>query len=191
MPQIYLQDITSKIPLLSLIIVFFFIFSMENKTYWFLLLPLGLCLIGIYFTQQQLWMYQNLIINMILLLNVMILGLSLFLDPDVETTSQVVLRGISIFLMSFVAVMIVLSSSTKNIYIEIFSILLIVISFICSFLWISINNQQLRSTFSLLITIIFVFFILQYMKNISIQKKRNSKKQQQVFSFGNMQIKPL
>lgn len=157
MPQIYLQDITSKIPLLSLIIVFFFIFSMENKTYWFLLLPLGLCLIGIYFTQQQLWMYQNLIINMILLLNVMILGLSLFLDPDVETTSQVVLRGISIFLMSFVAVMIVLSSSTKNIYIEIFSILLIVISFICSFLWISINNQQLRSTFSLLITIIFEF----------------------------------
>lgn len=181
--QSYLQDLTSKIPLLSLLIVSLFIFSMENKMYWLLLVPLLFCLVGIYFSQKQLQSYRNLIINMVLLMIMLIIGLSLFLDPQVEKIEQVVLRGVSILFMSFVAVLVVVSSSNKNIYMDILSTFMVVTSFILFFLWVSIENQQMRSIFSIILTIMFMFFLFQYMKSIS--KRSPIKKQQQVFVIGN------
>lgn len=204
MSEIYLQDIINKVPILSLIIVVLFVVSMENKKHWFLLLPLGLCLVGIYFAQRsKLETRRIFILDMILTLIIIILVVSLFLDPQVETTYQVIVRGIAIVLMSFVAVLVVMSSFTRNLYLQISSVMIIVCLFILSLLWVAIENQKLRSIFSTIITIMFFLFLLQYIASISItsrpksnqqvikQSLQRKNKQKQVFSFGSMTMKPL
>lgn len=187
--QFYLQDITSKIPFFSLLVVVFFILSMENKMYWLLLGPLLFCLVGIFLSQQQLQSYRNMIITIIMLLCVLILGLSLFLDPRVEKTEQMVLRGISIFFMLVVAVLVVVSSFQKNIYMEMLNMMLVLLSFILFLLWVSIQNEQLRTIGSIVLSVLFMFFLFQYMKSLT---SSSSKKQQQIFMLGSQwQLKPL
>lgn len=187
--QLYLQDITSKIPLLTLLVVVFFILSMENKMYWLLLVPLLFCLVGIFLSQQQLQTYRNMIITIVLLLCILILGLSLFLDPRVEKTEQVVLRGLSIFFMLFVAILVVVSSFQRNLYMEMLNMMLVLLSFILFLIWVSIQNEQLRTTGGIILTIFFMFFLFQYMKSLS---SSSSKKQQQIFMLGSQwQLKPL
>lgn len=188
--QFYLQDITSKIPLLSLVVVLFFVLSMENKMHWLLLVPLVICLGGIYIAQRPLQSYRNMILSMILFLCIMILGLALFLDPQVEKTDQIVLRGLSLVCMLFVSILVIVSSFHNNtIYMEMFSMMLVIIFSILFFLWVSIQNETMRTISSIVLTILYIFFLFQYMKNLSsFSSKRESP---QAFMLGSHLLKQL
>jgi membrane-associated HD superfamily phosphohydrolase len=165
---------------------------MENKMYWLLLVPLLFCLVSIFLSQEKLKSYRNMIITIVLLLGVLILGLSLFLDPRVEKTEQLVLRSLSLFFMLVVAVLVVVSSFQRNIYMEMLNMMLVLLSFILFLLWVSIQNDQLRTIGSIVLTVLFMFFLFQYMKSLSSSSFSSKKQQQQIFMIGSQwQLKPL
>jgi len=179
-PQISLQDISIHVPLVSLLISFLIIFSMENKWHWFLLVPLALCFIGIYLLynpntymrQTNIFLKEVVVKDIILSICFFTLCISIILDTDTKKYYQTFLRGTAIVLMSILAFFICFSSVVKNVYFEMLAVLLVVCSFILSFVWISMDEEGLRRGLYIASVCLFLFFLMYYISSATILQKK-------------------
>lgn len=171
--QIYLHNIQNKIPFLSFLIACLF-FASQTHVQLLLLLPLSLCFICIVVlafpslylpfvlflnNRVQILNIASMVLALIVIWSVVLLDLH---QTSNKTHIQETVQSISIFLMSFVMIMIVVSVSYQNIYIDIARVLLIICSFILSLVCIIINQEKARQPILLSVCSIYSLFVLNY-----------------------------
>lgn len=197
--QIYLQTIDRQVPSLSVLMVMLLIFGLEEK-YWWLLLSLVPCLLGlflfynpsVYLTMTDFHKKDILLKDVILSIVLVVLFVAVFLDPVQDKKHQIILTGVAIFLMCVISTMICLSSTSKNLPMNILAVMSLVCFYILFFLWISINKKPLRKVLSLSTPFLFAFFVIYYMFGIThhiLTKKKQMPSQK--FLFGPFEFRQL
>lgn len=195
MPEVRLRDMSIHIPLITIVIGSLLIFSMGEQIFWMLFLPLGICFFSLYLLYYPSYflplvdyrMKEIVIKDIILTISIIVMILCLRLDPDAEKTYQIVLRGLAIFLMSCLSLMICFLSVIHNVPMEIFAVVLLVFSFIVSFIWISMENPVMRRSLSIVSLCLFIFFLLYHMASLTMVEKKKKQIQHQ-FGFD---VRPL
>lgn len=197
-PQIALQDISIHVPLISVLIAFLIVLSMENKWHLFLLVPLVVCIFGlyllynptIYMRQTDMFLKEIVVKDIILSICFFTICISLILDSDNKKHYQTFLRGTAIMSMSILAFFICFSSIIKNVYFEMLAVLLVVSSFILSFVWVSMDEEGLRKGIYIASVCLFFFFLIYYISSASIlqKKKQNLQDEFPVMAFDLKQL---
>lgn len=196
--QIYLQTIDRQVPSLSVLMVMLLVFGLEEK-YWWLLLALVPCLISlfllynpsIYMTMTDYQKKDVFLKDVTLSIVMVMVFIAVFLDPTIDKKHQIILTGVAIFLMCVVSTMICLSSTSKNLPMNILAVMVLVCFFILFFLWISINKKPLRKVLYKSTPFLFMFFVVYYMfgaTNVLLKKKQMPS---QKYIFGPFELRQL
>ena len=185
----YLQDISIHVPFFFVLIACLMIISMPNKWHYLLLVPLGFCLLGVYrlyrpfngyYNQTSKMYIEDIVLTVVLATMVVSAGL----NANTKDMFQVILRGIVIVLMAFLAFLICFSSPIRSVYMRLLGFLFVFVMFIFSLTFIINDEPALRKGLYWTGVAIMCFFIFYYWMSVTIhfrQKPRQKKQQQKHF----------
>ena len=185
---IYLQDISIHIPLFFVLIASLMVLSMEKKWHYLLLVPLGLCLVGVWrlyqpFSQTASMYTKDLILTIVFATMFISVGLS----PNSNNMYQVVMRGVIIVLMAFLSFLICFSSPIKNVYMRLLGFLFVFFLFIFCLTFIINDEKVLQKGLYVASVGIMSFFIFYYWRSMTVflqqdkqQQQRRRKQRQQI-----------
>jgi hypothetical protein len=156
--------------------------SMNNKWHYFLLLPLGISMIGVmrlyqpshYFDEKTNMRTRDLILTIVLA----VVFISVGLDPYSEKTYQVVLRELVVVMIGILSFLICFSSQIRNVYIRILGVMFVSFLFIFSLTFIINDEPKLRKGLYIASIGLMTFFMLYYIGSMSrsaFQQKRIQK----------------
>lgn len=199
---ISLQDMFGSVPSLYIVVATLMVVSMENKWYYFLLLPLAFCWMRLYrlhrpfniYTSQQKQMYWETIVLVVVLFTMLF---SVGSDPDSKQTFQVVLRSILLVIMTFLSFVVCFSSPLRSVYMRLWGFLLVFFLFIFSLTFIIHDEPMLRKGLYVASVCIMSFFLFYYWRSLTLhlrqdnqrlQKQRKKREQQAVMAFDIRQL---
>lgn len=199
--QIYLTTIDRQVPSLSVLMVILLVFGLEER-FWWLLLALVPCLMALFLLynpsiylpmtdyRKKDMFFKDVVMSIIMV----VVFIAVFLDSTIDKTHQLILTGIAIFLMCVVSTMICLSSTSKNLPMNLLAIMVLVCFYILFFVWVSINQKPLRKVLYMAVPFLFSFFVVYYMFTTtrSLYKgKQMRSSPQSIFAFGPFDLHPL
>lgn len=194
---IYTQDIADSVPLLSVWAALFMIASMRDKWHWFVLLPLILCVVGVwllyhpssYLPYVSVQRKQSFVRGTIITITTLIVMLSVLLEPETETKTQVVLRGVALLVVSLLPIYTTFATaSSTHTYAKLFAMLVSVLSLVLTIAYILLKpvRTPIYTAFSGIIAVFIVYYMLATSNNLVARRK------QQQYSIGGLGVlRPL
>ena len=199
MRQVYLQDIGMNVPLLSVLVATLVVVSMRGgkDDRWWLMLPLAACVVGLFFLYNpnsylplvDYRLKETVVKVAVLAIATLVVSISVLMDPETETSAQLVLRGIAVMLLSFSAVLMAFSTDVRMPYARLLATVIALFSFVLAFVYVCLDNKPVRTSIYTSFTGIALFF-LTYFVLASFFQRRQKKQQQQQVAFG-FNIAPL
>ena len=195
--QIYLTTIDRQVPSVSVLMVMLLVFGLEER-YWWLLLALVPCLAAlfllyhptIYLPMTDYRKKDMFLEDVVMSIIMMVVFIAVFLDSTIDKTHQLILTGVAIFLMCIVCTMITLSSTSKNLPMNLLAVMVLVCFYILFFLWVSIHQKPLRKVLTMTVPFLFSFFVVYYMFRAT-HSLYKQKQLQSTFAFGPFDLRPL
>lgn len=199
--QIYLTTIDRQVPSLSVLMVILLVFGLEER-FWWLLLALVPCLMALFLLynpsiylpmtdyRKKDMFFKDVVMSIIMV----VVFIAVFLDSTIDKTHQLILTGIAIFLMCVVSTMICLSSTSKNLPMNLLAIMVLVCFYILFFVWVSINQKPLRKVLYMAVPFLFSFFVVYYMFTTTrslYKEKQMRSSPQSIFAFGPFDLRQL
>ena len=181
---IYLQDLPVHVPTFFVLIASLMVLSMPNKWHYFLLVPLGFCLWGaynlyrpfnIYYSQPTKTHMEDLVLTVVMIIMLISAGI----HADIHTQFQVVIRGIVIMLMAFLAFLICFSSSLQSIYMRLLGFLFVFCLFIFCLTFIINDEPVLRKGLYWSSIGAMIFFMFYYWRGMTVSLRQEKRKPQQ------------
>jgi hypothetical protein len=181
---IYLQDISAHVPLFFVLIASLMVLSMPNKWHYLLLVPLGLCLWGVYMLSRPFNIYysqttKTYIKDLILTVVMIVMLVSAAIHADTHNQFQASIRSVVMILMAFLSFLICFSSPIQNVYMRILGFLFVFCLFIFSMTFIINDDPVLRKGLYWCGITIMLFFMFYYWKSLMMSSWQQKKKRKQ------------
>lgn len=199
--QFYIQNLQANVLLFLVLSSLLMVVGMRDKWHWFLLIPVVVCAFGVYlFYRPASYLpevdiqYKEVVLkSLILLVSVVVVSLSVFLDPQTDTDTQLVIRGVALFLLSFLAACICFVTDTPSVPVKVLLALLVLFTVILAFGYVLLENKTVRGTVYMTFTAITTFFLLYYViATITLFFRKTTRvKQQQATSMGGFTFRQL
>lgn len=194
---VYLEDLANSVPLSSVLAAVFMIISMRDKWHWFLLLPASLCVVGVfllynpalYMPRVDYQRKQTLVKGIIIILTTLIVMLSVLLEPETTTKTQLILRGIALLIVSLLPIYTCFSSAGTSTYTKLLVMMVSVFSMILATMYIVSSSNNVRTAIYTSFTGITTIFLVYYM--MATSASLFSIRKQQTYGFGGMTFRQI